>query len=975
MLVAAAAMTFFACQKQEVIAPETSQEVMLTFSSEKPAFDDETKTEWTGETIQWSKGDKISVAYTVDGNWQGANGNADGNAKLYKSSELAEAADFANFNVSADFKGTTEGTSHVFYGVYPAPQSTDFPNAPVASLTIPANQTPNANTFDASGDLMVGISKEYESRPASGETISLKWNRLVAHAVITLKEINGFIAGETLTGITLTAQEGANLVGKQNVELTTGAVENNDGASNVIKIAPGNLSVDAKGTVTFWVCVLPETLTSLTVEVDTDQATYTREITGISKTFKKNARNTLAVNMSSATRVTKETESWVLVTPADGITEGTYALVASTSTKTGVLVSTNGSSSAPAFNTGITIEDSVLKGVAEAMQFDIAAVDGGYTLAVAGQTTNYLYTTSSNNGVRVGTNDNKIWTIGTHADNSSAFVFKCNATSRFLGVYNNSDWRCYTTYDAANYKADEGSSEIYLYKKTLGAVAPDTTPSVELEVEELELTAEESEGTIEIEAKNIASIEVRALVEEGAQDESEWLTAEYDEANSCVTYSAEANESEESRTAYIEVYCLDAEGNEIVAGVNVTQEGFVDESELPVGITYIYDAITSESNSTLDEFSVSLTDAVVTYVNGNSAFVEDATAGILIYKSGHSLVAGDKLNGVLTGKGYVRYGVCQITEFDMANITKETGAAIPYVEITVADLLSDYASYVSRRVKIVDATVTDGIAGTSDKNGAVSQNGNSVNLYNNTSVNFVETEVVDFYAYPSYYNTTKQLATWEAPTTKKVATPVIACASNVVTITCGTAGASLYYAIGNGEFAAYTEGVEIDETVTIKAYATKSDLADSEVASQECEYVDLNTQPETVEASLSFANKAQRTTFTTAQQVWTQNGITLTNDKGSSTSNVADYANPARFYKSSKITVVAPGNITKIVFTCNSSSYATALKSSIPSGTVTVTVSGSDVTVIPASSADSFVIDSLTGGQVRMNSLKVTYEK
>ena len=477
MLVAAAAMAFFACQKPEVIEPETSQEVMLTFSSEKPAFDDETKTEWTGETIQWSKGDKISVAYTVDGNWQNASGDASGDAKLYKSDALTAASTTAKFNVSASFEGTTAGT-HVFYGVYPAPQSTDFPNAPVASLTIPANQTPNANTFDASGDLMVGISKEYESRPASGETISLKWNRLVAHAVITLKEINGFIAGETLTGITLTAQEGANLVGKQNVELTKGAVENNDGASNVIKIAPGNLSVDAKGTVTFWVCVLPETLTSLTVEVDTDQATYTREITGISKTFKKNARNTLAVNMSSATRVTKETESWVLVTPADGITEGTYALVASTSTKTGALVSSNGSSAAPAFNTGITVEDNILKGVAESMQFDIAAVDGGYTLAVAGQTTNYLYTTATNNGVRVGTNDNRIWTIGTHADNSSAFVFKCNATNRYLGVYNNSDWRCYTAYNASNYKAAEGSSEIYLYKKTTGAVVPDTTPAI-----------------------------------------------------------------------------------------------------------------------------------------------------------------------------------------------------------------------------------------------------------------------------------------------------------------------------------------------------------------------------------------------------------------------------------------------------------------------------------------------------------------
>ena len=68
LLVAAAAMAVFSCQKQETIAPEvSSEEFVLTFTSEKPAFDDQTKTEWTGETIQWSYGDKIRVAYTCDG--------------------------------------------------------------------------------------------------------------------------------------------------------------------------------------------------------------------------------------------------------------------------------------------------------------------------------------------------------------------------------------------------------------------------------------------------------------------------------------------------------------------------------------------------------------------------------------------------------------------------------------------------------------------------------------------------------------------------------------------------------------------------------------------------------------------------------------------------------------------------------------------------------------------------------------------
>lgn len=125
-------------------------------------------------------------------------------------------------------------------------------------------------------------------------------------------------------------------------------------------------------------------------------------------------------------------------------------------------------------------------------------------------------------------------------------------------------------------------------------------------------------------------------------------------------------------------------------------------------------------------------------------------------------------------------------------------------------------------------------------------------------------------------------------------------------------------------------------------------------------------------AALSFASTAQRTFFSTSKQVWEQNGIKLTNDKGSSTSNVADYANPARFYKSSKITIEAPGNIKTIVFTCSSSSYATALKNSIT--TATPVISGSKVSIALSDESPSYTITSLSGGQVRLTEIVVTYE-
>ena len=143
-------------------------------------------------------------------------------------------------------------------------------------------------------------------------------------------------------------------------------------------------------------------------------------------------------------------------------------------------------------------------------------------------------------------------------------------------------------------------------------------------------------------------------------------------------------------------------------------------------------------------------------------------------------------------------------------------------------------------------------------------------------------------------------------------------------------------------------------------------------AEGKCDRCGIKLSVSNVEKELSFSSTANRTVFNTSQQVWEANGITLTNDKGSG-SNVADYANPARFYKGSKIVVKASGKITKIVFDCNTTAYATDLKNSI--GTIsgaTVTVSSDKVTVEFTSAVESFTIAKLSG-QVRMDSITVTY--
>ncbi|MBR3908112.1 MAG: hypothetical protein IKJ50_00145 [Clostridia bacterium] len=122
-------------------------------------------------------------------------------------------------------------------------------------------------------------------------------------------------------------------------------------------------------------------------------------------------------------------------------------------------------------------------------------------------------------------------------------------------------------------------------------------------------------------------------------------------------------------------------------------------------------------------------------------------------------------------------------------------------------------------------------------------------------------------------------------------------------------------------------------------------------------------------ATISFADKANRTVFNTNQQVWVQNGITVTNNKGASTSNVADYFNPARFYKNSDVTIAYPG-MTKIEIDCNNipakntDAWVNSCKDA------TATKSGSIITITFANAVDSFKIQ-LTDNQARANSITV----
>ena len=139
--------------------------------------------------------------------------------------------------------------------------------------------------------------------------------------------------------------------------------------------------------------------------------------------------------------------------------------------------------------------------------------------------------------------------------------------------------------------------------------------------------------------------------------------------------------------------------------------------------------------------------------------------------------------------------------------------------------------------------------------------------------------------------------------------------------------------------------------------------------------VDESETPDTPPAegevvTIDLTNKNNRTEYDkTSHQVWEQNGIKLTNEKASSTSNIGDYA-PIRLYQKTSLKIEYPG-MTKLVFNCSSddkNDFAGRLEASITGATVTV--DGLVVTVVLPAAADAFEIAAMNA-QVRLDKLTV----
>jgi len=152
--------------------------------------------------------------------------------------------------------------------------------------------------------------------------------------------------------------------------------------------------------------------------------------------------------------------TWTLTAPEDLVTGDTVVIVDQTNAV--AMSNNNGTSSAPAA-VSITLsgdQTTLAAAPATTLQWVVTINGSFYQFHVPG-TSNYLYCIDNNNGVRVGTNPGNQFTFSSNDGTYNVPFLKSTATSRYIGVYDEQDWRCYTSVNS-----NIEDTYVGFYKKT-----------------------------------------------------------------------------------------------------------------------------------------------------------------------------------------------------------------------------------------------------------------------------------------------------------------------------------------------------------------------------------------------------------------------------------------------------------------------------------------------------------------------------
>lgn len=526
MLVAAAAMAFTSCQKEEVSAPETVS-VNLTMH----AGVEETKT-FLGENNQvlWGKGEAVKL-------YVGA-----GETAKFVSSESTneyENAETASFEFS--ISGVESSASYNLGGIYPASAAVNNNEDPAKfRVVLPDVQTAEVGKYDPSAYIMVLKPETVETLPTEYQA---SFRRATALNKITLTGVK-----ENITSVEITVPEEKDFAGRRYFNLT-------DGTSGDIYYGQTNvITVNSQFTgesIDVWFCSWGVELAAgdeLSVKMCAAENTYTRTITakGNGITFAEGKLNTLKISMADINPDEQEQPEqpdgaayYEKVTAGLADWSGKYLIVYETGENAYVF---NGKDEVNGY-VAATISDNKIASTSEidAVAVTIEPMSGGYAIKTSA---GYIYGNASSNKLSFDSSQ-KLNTIEYSSTNDVTIT--SGRVLRFNSASNQMRYRYYSS----------GTQQpIQLYRLAASNETPDlpdTTPAIVVSVETTKsVEFGGGEVTFNYELKNLDGEELTWEISD--KDMISSVSAE----GGVLTVTVAENDGE-ARTATITLSCGDAD--------------------------------------------------------------------------------------------------------------------------------------------------------------------------------------------------------------------------------------------------------------------------------------------------------------------------------------------------------------------------------------------------------------------------------
>ena len=325
--------------------------------------------------------------------------------------------------------------------------------------------------------------------------------------------------------------------------------------------------------------------------------------------------------------------------------------------------------------------------VADNMKWNVISDNGKYQFHPNGDAKNYLYCTNTNKGVRVGSGDNKDFVpyskdnyVGLYNDVSS----KGSTTRRYIGVYNGSDWRCYSTVHD-NIK----TTSIAYYKLTSSSEPTKTSTSLSFgDNADKTFWKGDKEGTTFTQTATLTPAVEGAKITYSSSDENLALV---DENTGEVTVSTDKEGTATITAKY--------EGDDTHASASASYTITVDP---------LYSNISElKAAKSGTKAVLRLTDAKFTYVDGANHYLQDATGAIDVYNKNLEYKAGDVLNGIVSVTYSPYNDLPEVKDFSAIGELKVTSGNAPAPDtITIAD--AKKAENICKYVVIKNVTVTPG---------------------------------------------------------------------------------------------------------------------------------------------------------------------------------------------------------------------------------------------------------------------------